>query len=162
MDWLGISMLYLLALILLLGDIFLPSHGILTIASLIFWALALFMTFRLDTTAGYAATLAVMVLVPAILVVTVKNWHRTPVGRRISPPNPVLTEADRMPVEQLERMIGTVGRTVTPLRPVGTAVFDGQRVECCAEYGMLPANAAVEGVRLSDRTLVVRPLAEPA
>jgi membrane-bound ClpP family serine protease len=83
-------------------------------------------------------------------------------GRYISPPNPVLGEKDRMPVAELEQFVGRVGRTLTPLRPVGTCEFEGRRVECLAEYGMIERNVRVEGVRLVDRSLSVKPTADPA
>jgi membrane-bound serine protease (ClpP class) len=84
------------------------------------------------------------------------------VGKKISPPNPVLTEADRMPVEELEALIGRTGRSLTPLRPVGMCLFGDRRVECVAEVNMIGAGLEVEGIRLSDRTLVVRPAARTA
>lgn len=156
MDWFGITILYAIALLLLLADFFLPSHGILTVAALGLLTYAIYLTFGISQEAGLISLAAVAVVVPVSLVIAIRTWHRTPMGRKISPPNPVLGEADRLPVQDIETMIGKVGRTLTPLRPVGMAVFDGHRIECCSEHGMIPANVPVEGVRRMDRTLLVR------
>jgi membrane-bound ClpP family serine protease len=151
-------LLYAMGLLLLLADFFLPSHGVLTAASFALLGYALYLTFQVSQRAGVIALVALAVVVPIMIAVAVKQWHRTPIGRRISPPNPVLTESDRMPVEDLQRLVGTVGRTLTPLRPVGTCLFDGRRIECVAEYGMIAAHVEVRGLRLSDRSLAVRPV----
>ncbi len=157
MDGFGIGILYAVGVALLLADFFLPSHGLLTVCSFGVLAYALYATFQVSEPAGLIALIALAVGIPSILYAAVKTWHRTPIGRRISPPNPVLTDSDRMPVEELKQMIGTIGRTLTPLRPVGTCLFDGRRLECTSEHGMLTANVEVECIRLADRTLVVRP-----
>ena len=74
----------------------------------------------------------------------------------ISPPNPRLTEADTsFDVADIQPLVGSVGRTVTPLRPVGTCEFDGRRVECVAEMGLIEANQPVRAVRIDGRELVV-------
>ncbi|GMV98145.1 MAG: hypothetical protein HRF43_17945 [Phycisphaerae bacterium] len=160
-NWIAISVVFAVGVLLLLADFFLPSHGILTVASLAVLGYGLYRTFLVSQEAGLAALAALLVGVPTVLYIAVKNWHRTRVGRLISPPNPVLTPEDRLPVAEMERMIGRVGRTLTPLRPVGTCVFDDRRVECVSEQGVIAAAVEVEAIRLADRTLVVRPAAGP-
>ena len=104
------------------------------------------------------AILVVIIVLPIGLIISVKNWHRTPVGRRVSPPNPSLTAADRMPVDHMNQYVGRTGRTLTPLRPVGMCEFDGKRIECMADFGMIERGVQVEGIRVVDRTLCVHPV----
>jgi membrane-bound serine protease (ClpP class) len=161
-DWLGIGLLYLVGILFLVAELFLPSYGVLTVFSLGLLGYALYLTFGISQTAGMVALVSLLVIVPSLIVLMVKTWYRTSMGRRISPPNPALTPQDRMPVEDLQALVGSQGRTLTMLRPVGLCMFNGRRVESSAEYGMIAANVAVEGVRLADRTLVVRPVATAA
>ena len=158
-SWVTISVLYGVGLLLLLADFFLPSHGILTLASFVMLGVGLYGTFQMNQTAGLVSLAVLIVTIPAMLVTAVRYWHRTWVGRRISPPNPVLTEADRLPVEDLDAFIGRTGRSLTPLRPVGMCLFGDKRLECVSEVNMIGAGVEVEGLRLADRTLVVRPAA---
>src|SRR5262245_9594904 len=130
-----IAILYAVGLVLLLGDFFLPSHGVLTLASLGLLGYALYLTFEQSEKVGFLSLVGLVFVVPAMLVFAVKTWHRTPIGRRISPPNPVLGEADRLPIEDLRSVLGTSGRSLTPLRPVGVCEFENRRVECAAESG---------------------------
>jgi len=160
-DWLGICLLYLVGCVLLIVELFLPAHGLLGMLGLGMLGYGLYESYGKSEAVGLISLVVLAVLLPTGLVVAVKNWHRTPVGRRISPPNPQLTARDRMPIEQLEPLIGRVGRSLTLLRPVGTCLFDGQRVECTAEYGMIERNVEVQAVRLVDRTVSVRPVSPP-
>lgn len=155
-DWMAILILYLVGALLLIAEFFLPAHGLIGIVGLGVLIFGLYETFQLNETAGVASLAVLLVAVPAGLVFAIKNWHRTPIGKRISPPNPVLAEDDRMAVSEYKALVGQRGRTVTVLRPVGTCAFNGRRVECVAEYGMIEANVEVEGVGLKDRSLLVR------
>lgn len=161
-SWLTIGVLYGLGLLLLLADFFLPSHGLLTLFSLGMLGVALYGTFQISQGAGLVAMGLLIVIVPTMLAAAVRCWHRTWVGRKISPPNPVLTAADRLPVQELEGFVGRTGRSLTPLRPVGMCLFGDARVECLAEVSMIEAGVEVEGMRLADRTLVVRPVTRNA
>jgi membrane-bound serine protease (ClpP class) len=157
-SWITLGVVYAAGIVLLLGDFFLPSHGVLTLASFAVLGYGLYATFQISTEAGLTGSGLLLVGIPTVLRFAVKHWHRTWVGRKISPPNPVLTDSDRLPIERLKALIGQSGRTMTPLRPVGMCLFDDQRVECMSEQGMIAAGAEVECIRLSDRTLVVRPV----
>ncbi len=102
------------------------------------------------------AILACMVILPALAFVAIKYWHRTPIGKLISPPNPQLTVDDiGVPVEELQQLIGQTGRTVSALRPVGICEFNGKRVSCIAESGMVEAGVSVEGIGMSGADLTV-------
>lgn len=154
--WPTIAIVYAAGVLLLLADFFLPSHGLLTLASMGVLGYGLYLTFGISQEAGFAGLGILLVTVPSVLALMVKYWHRTWVGKRISPANPVLTQADRLPVDEIAGMVGRTGRSLTPLRPVGMCLFDDRRIECVAEQGVIGPNAEVEGVRMSDRTLVVR------
>ena len=161
-DWLGIVFLYLLGSVLLIVELFLPAHGLLGLVGLALLIFGVYRTFEASETAGVASLMVLAVVLPTGFYVSIKNWHRTPVGRRISPPNPELKTEDRLPIDDAARFVGRVGRSATPLRPVGMCLFDGRRVECIAEHGMIESNVEVEGVALVDRSLSVRPVSLPS
>ena len=149
--------LFAVAVLMLVAEIFIPSHGVLSVVGLGLLVGAIAKTFSYaGREAGIVAVFASAVLVPTFALVAIKYWHRTPIGRRIAPPNRSLTTADTsVPVEALSRLIGQTGRTETPLRPVGICKFDGKRVSCVAEFGMVEAGVEVEGVRIVGANLAV-------
>ena len=151
-----IVVLFGVGALLLVSEIFLPSHGILTVGGLGFLAAAIYKTFAYGETAGVIAIALTAVAVPTLGVVAVKNWYRTPFGKRLAPPNPVLTAADTsVPIEEFKPLIGTVGKSVSPLRPVGICEFNGRRVPCVVEVGMLDSGTAVEAVGIRGAQLLV-------
>jgi membrane-bound serine protease (ClpP class) len=152
-------LLFVIGVLTLVAEIFIPSHGVLSLAGLGFLAAAVYKTFTYaGREAGIIAVFACLVFIPAFAFMAIKYWHRTPIGRRIAPPNPSLTEKDTtVPVEALTQLIGQTGRTQTPLRPVGICDFGGRRVSCIAEFDMIEAGVEVEGTRISGANLAVQP-----
>ncbi len=151
-----ILVLYAVAVLLLVAEIFIPSHGILTAGGLAFLIAAVVKTFQISTNAGVVATLACVVLLPTAAVIAVKVWPHTPLGRLISPDNPVLTSRDvGVNVDEMESMIGRVGRSISPLRPSGTCDFDGHRFPCVAEMGMIARDMEVQVVGVKGSNLAV-------
>lgn len=150
-------LLYVVGTLILISEIFIPSHGILSITGVGFLVVAVVKTFQYaGRDAGVVAMLVCMVAIPTMAFVAIKYWHRTPIGRKISPPNPEITVDDvGLPIEQLQRLVGQTGRSVSPLRPVGICDFNGRRVSCVAESGMLDADRMVEGVGVTGGNLTV-------
>lgn len=157
-QWFKIAILYGVATMVLLADLFVPSSGILMLLGLGLFGFGLYEAFQISMTAGIVNAIVLVIALPTGLIIAVRNWHRTPIGKRISPPNPTLTQQDRLPVSELTNLLGSTGRSVTLMRPVGICEFDGKRLECKAESGLIASGVDVEAVRLSDRTIVVRPL----
>lgn len=149
--------LYALGMLLLVAEIFIPSHGILSLVGIGFLVAAVVKTFDVGgREAGVIAVFACLVIVPTFAFVAIKYWHRTPIGKRIAPPNPVMTAADAgVPVEELGHLVGRTGRTISPLRPVGVCEFDGRRVSCVTEFGMVEADVTVESTGIKGGNLVV-------
>ncbi len=149
--------LYAVGVLMLVAEIFIPSHGVLSLAGIGFLVAAVVKTFSFGgREAGVAAILGCMVFVPTFAFLAIKYWPSTPIGKLISPPNPVLTSADTsVPVVQLSLLVGQEGRAVSPLRPVGVCDFDGRRVSCVAEMGMIGAGTIVKGTGIKGSNLVV-------
>jgi membrane-bound serine protease (ClpP class) len=151
-----VILLYLVALGFLVAEIFIPSHGILTVAGLGFLVAAVVKTFRYGPEAGTVAILACLVLLPTFAYLAIKFWPHTPIGRLIAPENPVHRPSETsVPVSELGALVGRAGRATTPLRPVGIGEFDGRRVPCVAQMGMISAGAEIEAIGLTGGNLTV-------
>jgi len=53
-------------------------------------------------------------------------------------------------------MIGRVGKSLSPLRPVGTADFDGERVSVQTEHGMIESGEMVTVTKVEGNVIFVR------
>lgn len=154
--WL-IVVLFAVGLILLLLDIFFPSHGLLTVGGLGSLVVAVALTFQFGKFAGGLATIACLIVLPALAWGAIKIWPHTPIGKRIAPINRVADAQDRVnATELLEPLIGKFGRALSPLRPIGLCEFGGRRVECVAELGMIEAESCVEATGIRGSALTVR------
>jgi len=154
-----ITLFYVIALVLLVAEIFIPSHGVLTVAGLGFLIVAVVKTFQISTNAGVVATLACIVLLPTAAVIAVRVWPHTPIGRLISPDNPVVTSRDvGVDLDGMKSMVGSTGRSISPLRPSGICDFDGRRFPCVAEMGMIDRGVEiyVVGIKGSNLTVVAK------
>lgn len=153
-----IIILYLAGVLVLVTEIFLPSHGILTLVGVGLLAGGAYQTFQFGEVAGVASLIGVFVFLIAFAATAVKFWPNTWVGRRMAPPNPVMTSEDTGNIDALlEPLLGSEGVALTTLRPVGTCEFDGRRLPCVAEYGMIERGTSVTAVRIHGRGFAVAP-----
>lgn len=149
----------LVGVALLVLEVFLPSHGLFGLAGLGCLTAGVYMGFRVSPRAGYVSLAAAIIIVPSLAGIGVKFFRRTAIGRRVVPPNPVLTAADTgVDTRDLRPLIGATGRSVSPLRPVGACEFNGRRVQCVAEYGLIEPGVSVKGVGIVGDSLAVRPV----
>ena len=150
-------LLYGAAILVLVAEIFIPSHGVLSVAGVGFLVAAVVKTFHYYGDAvGYMAAVASPVFLLAFAIVSIKIWPHTRIGRIIAPLNPQYTEKDLgTDNEDIKPLLGRFGRALSPLRPVGTCEFDGRRFQCICESGMIDAGATVQAVGLKGRNLQV-------
>jgi membrane-bound ClpP family serine protease len=156
-DWAIVALLFLAGMLVFTAEIFIPSHGVLTVVGLGFLVAAIVKTFSVGGhQAGAVAVLACLVILPAFAVTAIKVWPKTPVGRRVAPPNPIVTAADSsVPIEELSSLLGQTGRALTPLRPVGICDVTGRRISCVSPLGLIDAGAVVEAIGISGGNLTV-------
>lgn len=151
--------LYSVGIVILVLEIFIPSHGVLSIAGLGFLIAGIWTAFKISSGVGYVSMILALILVPTGVYFAIKYWYQLPVGRRMAPPNPKADEASYgFHTDELMALVGERGRAVTPLRPVGDCDFEGRRVQCIAEMGSIERGAKVEGIQVRGRDLVVREL----
>jgi len=154
-----IVLLFAAGAMILVAELVIPSHGVLTVIGIGLLIGGVVETFRYGgETAGLIASVACLVAIPSFLAAAVRIWPRTWIGKLIAPPNPTVTARDSsVPVEELSRFVGRSGTAVSTLRPVGICEFDGRRVSCVAEYGMIDAGTKVEAIRVNGAELAVQP-----
>ncbi len=155
------TLLFVGAMVVLTLEVFLPSHGVLTVVGIGILVAAIYRAFVYSEAAGVVSIVATMILLPTFVVVTVKIWPHTWIGRRVIPPNPTYTSGDfGTDVENLQHMIGATGKAVTVLKPTGKCEINGERMTCVCESGMLASGSAVKVVGVRGKDLEVTPLDE--
>jgi membrane-bound ClpP family serine protease len=154
-----ILLLVVAGLIMLVGDLFLPSAGIMSILGIGLLLTAVIICFTINRWLGLAVLFTGVIASPFIAMALVRAWQLTPVGRRM-----ILDHAEAAPMRDAVR-VGKIGRCLSALRPMGECAFPtplGEIVlECRSEFADLPAGTIVRVSHLKDGIATVRPADAP-
>src|SRR5688500_13122143 len=138
------------ALVLLVGELLLPTHGVLGLMGLICLAGAIGVTFYINRWLGLGVFLAAVAVSPFAWALALKLWERSPVGRRVLLPPADVARAV-IPVK-----LGQVGTAFSEMRPMGEVDFDELRMEAISERGIIRAGQRVKVVNVTNGIPTVR------
>jgi len=154
-EWWSI-LLFALGLILLFIEVFVPGFGILGISGII--SLIIGIIFAAPSPLQGIITLGIALAATAILIpILYKLFGGSRLFRRL-----VLMESETVDKGYVSNqpqvyfeLAGATGITVTPLRPVGTVLIDGKRVEAISDGSYLPADTRVRVIEIKGSQIVV-------
>lgn len=153
--------LIVMAAVLLVVEIFIPSFGLLTVCALVAMAGGIWVFFRESTAIGWAGVCIAAVVVPIVWIITYRMFPKTRFGKSVSLTGPKRKKGDAIPdTSDLLEMLGKSGVVISPLRPVGMCDFDGQRLECVAETGFVEEDKAIVVIHVEGTQLTVRTIEE--
>jgi len=146
-----------LGLVIMLMEVFIPSYGLLSIAGVGAFAASIYFGFQSSAALGVTVVILIVVLLPIEIVIGVKLFPETPLGRRmVLRAREKTTDVDRVSGADLEALVGREGVTRTMCRPAGVAEIGGTRVDVVAEGMIVDANRPVVVVRVDGNRVVVR------
>jgi membrane-bound ClpP family serine protease len=143
-------LLFGIGIALLLGELLLPTHGLLGIAGAGAILGGVVTCYRVDFWLGTGVFITTMVVTPFAGAMAVKLWPKTPIGRRVVLP-PVI---DAIPEPTVR--VGQRGITVSELKPMGVCEFESGRVEAISEHGMIDPGRPVTVIGLTNNRPTVR------
>ena len=155
--------LILLGLVLLVAELFIPSHGVLFALSLAALLVGLTLVFASNTSTGMGTLIVLLITIPIVAAVALHYWQKTPLGKRFVLQAPPEDETlATMPLNlELDQLRGRYGRTVSSLRPAGITEFDGRRVDTLSEGGMIEPGQWVRCIDVKAGRVIVRPVEKP-
>ncbi|PAY20392.1 nodulation protein NfeD [Rhodopirellula sp. SM50] len=145
--------LALLALffVLLVGEFFIPSAGMVGFAAAIAATTSIVIAFTHSATAGFAVTATVVLSTPVVLVMMIRYWPHTSIGKLILNRRPGQldepTESRLRSGEKRKDLVGRSGVAKTNLLPSGLVVIDGKRLDAVSDGS--PIDAGTEIVVIS-------------
>jgi membrane-bound serine protease (ClpP class) len=164
MEWyLTVAVLLIgLGVVLLAAEFFFPTGGVLVVAGVGCFALAVgLIALYGDTQETVAAVIALSIGLPIAGSVMFYGWRRMALKSALDPDNVDATLANTPEATTLEVLKGRHGKTVTPMRPSGVVEFDGRRVDAMTEGLMIEAGAWVKCVEVRAGRVVVRRVESP-
>ncbi|CAN5380979.1 hypothetical protein BH23VER1_BH23VER1_35310 [soil metagenome] len=145
-------------------EVFLPG-GVVGVAGALALAVALGLIFFAESLGWplWTRALAAMTLLAvsgAVFGICMKNFHRTPIGRRVT-----LSETSGRPDSQARSataaLVGLEGRALTPLVPGGRALIGDKKWEVLSEAGPVATDERVVVTRTEGATIFVRKAGAP-
>ena len=152
--WFALGLL-VLAVALLVLEIFVVSFGVLLVASITSASAAIYYAFAAHDAAGWA-----MAVITPVLAGVLARWGlaRIRTSRRLVPQSEITAEAGyHHYAEQIGVHPGAAGVMVTPARPSGRARFDGGECDVQAQSGSLGRGAGVVVLRIDGPIVFVAP-----
>ena len=139
-----IILLLSVALVMLLVELFMPDFGICGGIGILALVAAAVMAIRF-TTYG----LAISILSLSLAVAIVFAVYRTLKSKRALG-TIILDDVDRADTSGVVLQPGTIGITLSNLRPIGTVSFGGYKIDAICEYGTLERGVKVMLTRVSE------------
>lgn len=172
MPWEYAIILFVLGVLLVILELFVPSFGLLSVGAIICFAASVYGVYDPRRP---AAAIAMAILAPvvalSVLYLGLKYVPRTSWGRGLvlRPPEdqevqaaPTVSETAYLPPTgataeaQLAPLVGKEGIAHTELRPAGVAIIDGRRVDVVSDGTFIPQGARVRVVAVQGNRVVVR------
>ena len=160
MSWLPIFLIGLGILLLFVEIILLPGFGAAGVPGILLIALGVglvWLSSGWETAFMYAGGVVIVTIPIAILGLWLAP--RTKFGKSF-----ILEAAEKSadgfqaPSQNLVNLVGKTGQAITPLRPAGAALIDGQRVDVVTGGEFIETDAEVEVIVVEGNRVVVRRL----
>lgn len=150
--------------LLLFAEMFIPSHGVLSLTAAATAIAGVVVLFMSDTPMwGVIGMLTLVILGPLSLGFMLKVWPETSLGRRIIHGEGGIDQDaqtlshQNQALHALDALVGSVGTAVTDLRPSGVVEIDGKRYDALAETVAIDKGNPVKVASTGFGTLKVRP-----
>lgn len=149
---LPILLCFLLGLVFLTAEVFMPGFGLSGIAGIALEIVTIVLTFR--THGGLAAlgiTLIILAVMAIVISIALRHFRKSSI---------ILNDTESasegyVATQDMEVFLGKEGRTTTVLRPTGMAEFDGVKLNVQADGEYIPKDVAVKVQRVEGARVVV-------
>ncbi len=159
MGW-EVILLFVAGLILILLELFvIPGFGLAGILGLLGVFGSVILAFGDLQTALINLSVVLVVTIAAVVllwrrITNSRLWQRIVLSHSETPQAGYRAPAD------FRHLVGKQGMAITPLRPAGTCVIDGQRYDVVSDGGFVTAHTKVEVVHVEGTRVVVRAVKE--
>ena len=145
--------LFILAIIIIVVDIFFEVFGILGVFGIGVMLLSMFLTYSYVPNGPSIVLIKFLMLIPTVIIVSYFFKKKQVLDKLFLSEN--LAE-DVKEIPDLNYFLAKTGRAVTALRPYGHADFDGIIVEVRTEASYIMAGQLVQAIYIKDNTLFVK------
>jgi membrane-bound serine protease (ClpP class) len=146
--------LFVIGVLLLIIEIFVSSFGILGVAGILCLFGSVIMAAYNTKQALLSLTWASVIAI-VIIVVVVRIFKHRGVWNRFILRDSLTAEEGYVPTVAKSYLTGQTGVALTPLRPAGSAVIAGEKLDVVTEGTFIPAKSQIEVLRVEGSRIVV-------
>ncbi|MBD0379105.1 NfeD family protein [Paenibacillus sedimenti] len=144
-----------IGILLLILELVVPSFGILSVlgAICLFGGVMMASSDPKEAAIMLGVALLVAIIAVAFAIKHFKHrgvWNRFILREQLTADKGFISHPDR------SFLVGKTGEAITPLRPAGTALLDGERVDVVTDGSFIPTGRAVIVVQVEGTRIVVR------
>jgi len=152
-------LLFILGLVMLVVELFVPSFGILGILGSVSLVAGVVRAAYSYTHALFSLGIAFVAAVVVIVIVAVLFKERG-IWNRFILADSLTKEKGFVPVTEKLSLLGGKGISITPLRPAGTAIVEGERIDVVTEGGFIGVNLPIVVIKVEGVRIVVKEIKE--
>ena len=158
---LSIVLLFLGFIFLLSAEFFLPTSGFLGLVSAILLIAANVLAFSISPVLGFSTLVLSIFVTVLMVVVLVRIWPHTPVGRRIlnlkpEGPQPQPTLHRTRDGDPMNDLLGKRGTAKTEMLPSGLVVIENHKYDAITQGEPIKVGSSIEVVRVTAGKLQVQ------
>ncbi len=149
------AILLLTGLGLVIFEMFEPGFGIPGISGLALLSLGVILTAK----TLFEAMVMIVILIAILgimLTLAIRSASRGTLSKTMVLSDSLNKESGFSSIDDYSSYIGKEGLAETTLRPSGTAIFDGEKLDVVTEGGFIIRNSPVKIIKVSGRLIVVR------
>jgi len=140
-------------ILLLVMENFIPGFVLGTLGLISILA-GIFVTyFEYGFTFGTVMLGVILILMFVLLAVSMRNFQRTATGKLLTNTSNIGSDSSYAVNQEL---LGRSGITLTQLRPAGSAIINGKKVDVVTQGDLISANEPVEVIQVEGMRVVVR------
>lgn len=140
-------------IVVIIAEIVIPSGGLLSVLAIGLLGYSLYFVFTaLSLTAAVLFVIADLILIPAAIYIGIKLLAKSPatLSKSLSKEDGVVSQPP-----ELEGYLGMAGEAVTDLRPSGTALIDGKRLDVVTRGEYLEKSSEISVVSVTGNQIIV-------
>ncbi len=150
----AILLLFLLGVLLLAGEVFVPGAILGIIGALCMFGGCVLSFSQFGTSGGLLATGIAVVLLGLMLYIELIWLPKTRVGKKMIVQSTV-SATSQPALAELNAVIGKTAEALTPLVPSGYVLVDGRRYEAFSQSGHVPKGATLRVTGLDNFRLIL-------
>jgi membrane-bound serine protease (ClpP class) len=146
--------LFIAGIILLVIEVFAPSFGILGILGIVSIFSGVVLAAYDTENALWSLTIA-LILAAVVAVIFIRIFKHRGVWNKFILREELTEEAGFVSQESKSYLVGMSGTAVTPLRPAGTAMIDGKRIDVVTQGEFIAAGRPIEVIQVEGARVIV-------